>query len=755
MPGMSPRRLFLLFISAIIFSILIYYTYSFLEVVPYIGLMVKTTTGVILEVYGEISPDQPLQVGDVIQQIDGQDWQFYVEDRSEMLFSGFKPGDKIKFLVQRDGKKHDVIWQVQGRNHDSVISRILTAPWPAYIFWVFGLLAIVAVGPTDTRWILTSLINNMFALWIAVGFVSWTHVYYSSIILHASSWLLAAMLIHFHTYFPRPFDGLNRIWLWICIYSIAILGAIGEIFQLMPEGVFYAVSYLGLVGSSLLLVLHAWRQKESRREVLLLAGVIVLMVLSIIGFQVIRAFSGLEWIGSGGVLLLPLFPGFYFLIALRQEVGGMAAIANRLISYLAFGLIAVFPVSLGLGLILNRPYHPEWQFLSLTIFVMLFGLAVIVSFPNFRSWFERRFLGVSIQSDEIVAAYAARLSACSDVEGVVGTLRNEVMPSLLVRQAALLRLENIEGQDGSQFLEPLCLLGISPEELPKAQDIPKLLAVAGRSSLISVTSVPWVRQVLTLKYKGSVIGMCLMGRRDPDDQYPAQELPFLQALMMQTALALVNVDQASLLRGLQREYIRRQDEEFHRLANDLHDEVLPQMALLARLVDSNNEQFGQAYFKASRRIRDVINGLRPDTLEHFGLKVALKELWVESKAYARETSTHIESELEGGLFRYPQDVEINLFRIVQQALNNALKHAQADRIEILGRLEESWLELSVVDDGVGFDAKGQDLLALLVRRNYGILTMYERANSIGAGLKIESTPGKGTCITVRWQVNGG
>jgi signal transduction histidine kinase len=177
--------------------------------------------------------------------------------------------------------------------------------------------------------------------------------------------------------------------------------------------------------------------------------------------------------------------------------------------------------------------------------------------------------------------------------------------------------------------------------------------------------------------------------------------------------------------------------------------------LLARLADSNNEQFGQAYFKASRRIRDVINGLRPDTLEHFGLKVALKELWVESKAYARETSTHIESELEGGLFRYPQDVEINLFRIVQQALNNALKHAQADRIEILGRLEESWLELSVVDDGVGFDAKGQDLLALLVRRNYGILTMYERANSIGAGLKIESTPGKGTCITVRWQVNGG
>jgi signal transduction histidine kinase len=753
MTSVSPRRFTLLSISLIIFACLLVYTYGYIEKVPYIGFLVGTKKGMIVEVYDGKAHDQYLQVGDVIQQIDGQDWQSYIKDRSKLFFREYEPGDKINLLVKRNGLSREVVWQAPGRNPEAVIGRVKTAPWLAYLFWIFGLLTILTIRPTDTRWILLGLINNLFALWAASGFISWSGVYGSSLVVHASTWILVAMLLHFHVFFPHPFERLNKAWIWVGLYLIAGFGAICELFQLLPAGIFYQVGYLGLIGSAILLVLHAWRQGESRREVLLIAGIMSLIFLSIISLQILQGSSELEWISVISVLLLALIPGIYFLIALRLELGGMAAIANRTISYLAFGLAIIIPVSLGLGFFLDRSYQPEERFLLHTIFVMLFGMAMVVLFPYFRSWFERRFLGICLQGDKMLAVYAARLSACSDIEEVVETLRNEIMPSLLVRQAALLRLENIESRGASQYFKPMCVIGISEDELPEAQAIPELLSTADHPGPISIASVPWARQVLALKYKGAVIGMCIMGRRDPDDRYPPQELPFLQTLMMQTTLALVNVDQASLLHGMQREYIRRQDGEFRRLANDLHDAVLPQMALLARLAGEDDEQFEQAYRQASRRIKDVINGLRPDTLEHFGLKVALNELWVESRAQARETSTLVEAELVGRSYRYPQDVEINLFRIVQQALNNALNHANAERIEIHGRLEERRVELSVEDNGLGFDARGQDLLGLLVKRNYGMLTMYERADLIGASLEIDSTPGKGTCITVRWQGN--
>jgi signal transduction histidine kinase len=754
MSGMHPRRILLLLISALILAILILYTYAYLEVVPYIGFTVRTGSGLILEVQGDTHLAQSLQPGDVIQNIDGQGWQSYIKDRQKMLFSAYAPGDRITFVVLRDSRSETVVWQAPGRNRREVVSRLATAPWLAYSFWLFGLLAILAVGPTDVRWILMALINNLLALWVASGLTSWTHVYGSSLVLHASSWLLSAMLIHFHALFPRPLEGINKLWIWGLLYLIAGFGALSELFQLLPVGIYAQVMYLSLIGSAFLLALHAWRQAGSRREVLLLAGIMIMFVFFLIGVQMLRELSGLEWISGGGVLFMPLLPGFYFLIALRQGIGGMAALANRLISYLVFGLLALLPASLLLVYILRRSYNPEWEFLVLLMFVMVFGLAATLLFPRFRSWFERRFLGVHLPSDEMIAAYAARLGASHDLAGVTSTLKNEILPSLLVRQAALLRLGNRDADSKYRCVEPLLRLGVSEEQLPRVDDIPDLLAAAGKLRPTSSDACPWARLVLPLVYKGATIGVCLLGRREPDDEYSGQELPFLHTLMMQTALALVNVDQASLIHGLQQENIRRQDEERRRLANDLHDDVLPQLALVARRSMDSDDQFKQAYYKASQHIRDAINGLRPDTLEHFGLKVALQELAVELNERARETDTLVEVEIEGGLFRYPQEVELNLFRIVQQAANNALKHGRARRIKIHGRLEGQAIELAIEDDGSGFDANQLDLLGLLLKRHYGMLAMHERANLIGAGLEIDSSPGQGTRLRILWRANG-
>ena len=90
------------------------------------------------------------------------------------------------------------------------------------------------------------------------------------------------------------------------------------------------------------------------------------------------------------------------------------------------------------------------------------------------------------------------------------------------------------------------------------------------------------------------------------------------------------------------------------------------------------------------------------------------------------------------------DVEEELYRIAQEALNNALKHAQASRVELTIRSIEGTVTLQVVDDGRGFDP-----LDVRDHGGLGLVSMRERADRIDAQLDIQSAPGEGTTVTVQ------
>jgi signal transduction histidine kinase len=263
---------------------------------------------------------------------------------------------------------------------------------------------------------------------------------------------------------------------------------------------------------------------------------------------------------------------------------------------------------------------------------------------------------------------------------------------------------------------------------------------------------------LPLVYGEEIIGACLLGRRDPDDRYGPAEGKLLRMLMHQTALALVNFDQSALLGALHRDSIQFRDRERTRLARDLHDEVLPQMALLTHHV-GEPQAFEQAYQAAVERVRQVINGLSPATLEQFGLHTALEELLGDLDERIRgagQESPSLAFSLSPEKLRYPGEVELHLFRIVQQACLNALKHAQACNLGIRGDLQAGKIELAVEDDGTGFDlSQGLDVASLVENRHYGLLTMCERAALIGAVLRIDASPGKGTLVRVSWRTGAG
>ena len=91
----------------------------------------------------------------------------------------------------------------------------------------------------------------------------------------------------------------------------------------------------------------------------------------------------------------------------------------------------------------------------------------------------------------------------------------------------------------------------------------------------------------------------------------------------------------------------------------------------------------------------------------------------------------------------PESVEINLYRIAQEALNNITRHAGVHQAQVRLHLESPIASLAVIDEGCGFD-----LADSKQGRGFGLIGMAERASEIGWGLEIESRPGKGTCIRV-------
>jgi signal transduction histidine kinase len=92
----------------------------------------------------------------------------------------------------------------------------------------------------------------------------------------------------------------------------------------------------------------------------------------------------------------------------------------------------------------------------------------------------------------------------------------------------------------------------------------------------------------------------------------------------------------------------------------------------------------------------------------------------------------------------PAEVQVAIYRVCQEALNNVVKHAGASMVEMYLKHEDTGIELSIRDDGQGFDPEET------TSGHYGLSMMHERAEALGAILSITSQPGHGTELTFRW-----
>lgn len=216
------------------------------------------------------------------------------------------------------------------------------------------------------------------------------------------------------------------------------------------------------------------------------------------------------------------------------------------------------------------------------------------------------------------------------------------------------------------------------------------------------------------------------------------------------------------LRQLFNQTVDIQENERQRIAQDMHDGINQLLigALLElksgreRLAAGHLEQADDAFQAAQdilrnveTEIKGVVYDLRPPTLDALGF---VSELRRYIQDFNQFTDLNCTLTVAGDSVRLPPQIEISIYRLVQEALQNVYTHAAAHRVEVTIRFAPPDLELAICDDGIGFDL---DEIEQTDRRHFGLITMRERTKSLNGRLHIETQPGHGTriCLSIPLQ----
>jgi signal transduction histidine kinase len=373
-----------------------------------------------------------------------------------------------------------------------------------------------------------------------------------------------------------------------------------------------------------------------------------------------------------------------------------------------------------------------------------------------------------------IAELGARLNATFDYDKILDvtldighlSLRNNpkhdriVSLVLLVADESILKIETSRGVNyldvnrtfrGEQGILAHAFEKGEPLIENVGETDPELGAMVAFKNIVSTLVIP-------LRAGYETYGAVIYGSTNAD-AFNGDTLDTLKAIAMQATVSLHNSVLYHSLREEKERIIAIEERARQELVRDLHDVPTQTMSAVAmrvgnlkRVMEKRPDMMGKEITtihdmakRATDEIRHVMFSLRPLSLETQGLTVALKQLVEKAeKTYGQKIATQISPYTELLLDDKQQGT---LFYLIEEAVNNARKYANASLVRVIVTLEEGAIQMRVVDNGDGFDTQAVGT-NYENRGSFGMVNMRERADLIGGSFDLSSTPGVGTTITV-------
>jgi signal transduction histidine kinase len=458
-----------------------------------------------------------------------------------------------------------------------------------------------------------------------------------------------------------------------------------------------------------------------------------------------------QW-GAALAILYPLAVGYavvrYQLLDIR-----LAVRQGLVYSLLTAALTAVF---LLLSLLIGYQFQGLGGRRSLLV-SFLSGLAAAFLFlparNRIQTLVDRLFFRRDVETRKALMGFIRHLGPLRETEEVVRLVQETVRDGLGVGRARLWLREDdrFRAADGETLAAEVAAR-MCQDEKPFAP------SPADESALAQELRMLGADMAVPVNAERNLLGVLTLGPRRSGQAYNQEDQELLVALARATGLALENArlhgERLQLLRGQLARFTEIQEEERRRVTRELHDGLAPALASLAirlrtaqKLLDTDQaamlremEEIAEQAKMGVQDIRRLIHDLRPVVLDELGLCAALREY---AARFSKEHRLEVRPVLPAEAERLPADLETALFRIVQEGLANADRHAEARRVDIRLVRDARDIRLDIADDGRGFDPE-----APRAGMHLGLSSIRERVAQLGGRFTIDSAPGRGTTLTI-------
>lgn len=386
-----------------------------------------------------------------------------------------------------------------------------------------------------------------------------------------------------------------------------------------------------------------------------------------------------------------------------------------------------------------------------------------------RRQLRLRRYGLPISHEELLTQYGRQMAGLLDREALARLLSTDVSGALEAKQAVVLLVEGhdlvaVGTADRSGSSHEL-RLPVHHAAVRWVASSGEASAVAGRlGALIDQgrTDLAWTAVWVPLMRSMDLHGLWLVGERASGFDYASEDLRWLTTLARQAAVVLETIryaeqekETAIEMQALYRQAVSARESERGRLSRELHDGVLQDLCAVSRDLKALETVVRSTQPKSSedltrlvsrsnecvRALRAICHDLRPPLLSNTPV-LALKAL-VERLDSQSVTPIHIEVSAEE--LRLSEEAALAIYRIAQEALHNAVQHADASEIAVRLTRYPDQLRMTVTDDGRGIP-HSTELHRFVAQGHYGLAGMRERAAMIGGSLDVQSAPDYGTVV---------